>query len=113
VLMRVASGQPYTPVLGSGFGAGLQTNSGRRPSGVIFDLRGERSLSIGKREAALFLRVFNVLDTRYFNGSVFNSTGSPYYSRFPVTDAVSLDDPTRFYPPRRIELGLRFGLGGE
>jgi hypothetical protein len=58
------------------------------------------------------VRAFNVFDTRYFNGAVFNSTGSPYYSRFPTADAVALEDPTRFYPPRRLEVGIRFGSGG-
>lgn len=111
-IMRMASGQPYTPVIDSGFGQGLQTNSGRRPASWLLDLRAERDLHMFERKSSVFLRVFNVFDTQYFNGPVFNSTGSPYYSRFPVTDAVALDDPTRFYPPRRIELGIRFGSEG-
>ena len=61
---------------------------------------------------SLFARVFNLLDTRYFNGFVFPSTGSPYYSRFYTSDQVALADPTRFYPARRIELGIKIGLGG-
>ena len=52
--------------------------------------------------------MFNVFDTRYFNGPVYETTGSPYSSRFPVTDQRALLDPTRLYPPRRIELGLTF-----
>ena len=51
----------------------------------------------------------NLFDARFFNGAVFQSTGSPYYSRFPESDKVALADPTRFYPPRRIEFGLRLG----
>ena len=61
-------------------------------------------------DATMFARVFNVFDTRYFNGAVFSSSGSPYYSRFPAADLTTLDDPTRFYPPRRIEIGI--GLRG-
>jgi hypothetical protein len=61
-------------------------------------------------EGAIFLRVFNVFDTRFWNGFVFNSTGSPYYSRNPSADIVSLTDPTRYYQPRRIEIGI--GLHG-
>jgi hypothetical protein len=38
---------------------------------------------------------------------VFASTGTAEYSRFPFADRVRLADPTRFYPPRRIELGIR------
>jgi hypothetical protein len=97
-------------VIESGFGQGLDTNSGRKPVGVLLDLRGERAAGdwFGTR-VGLFGRVLNVLDTRYFNGPVFASTGSPYYSRFPEPDRGALADPTRFYPPRRIEVGLRLG----
>jgi hypothetical protein len=56
----------------------------------------------------LFARLFNVFDTRFFNGTVFNTTGSPYYSREPIADQVTLGDPTRFFSPRRIEVGMRF-----
>ncbi len=109
-ILRVASGQPYTPLLESGFGAGLESNSGRKPAGVVLDIRGEKFL--GRRWGAdmgLFMRAFNVFDQRSFNGPVFASTGSPYYSRFPEADEVALADPTRFSAPRRIELGLRLG----
>ena len=109
-VLRVAGGQPYTPVSESGFGNDLGTNAGRKPAGVLLDLRAERSLGdrFG-RTVHLFGRAFNVLDTRYFNGSVFADTGSPYYSRDPVGDAVELANPTRFQAPRRIEIGLRLG----
>jgi hypothetical protein len=112
-ILRVVSGQPYTPILEAGFGQGLDTNSGRKPSAMILDVRAERRLgrALGAN-ASLFLRGFNVLDSRYFNGFVFNSTGSPYYSRFPEADRVTLADPTRFQAPRRIEIGLRLGSGG-
>jgi outer membrane receptor protein involved in Fe transport len=107
-VLRAGSGQPYTPLLESGFGFGLETNSGRKPSAVVVDLRTEKSLSVQGLDLRLFGRVFNALDSRYFNGFVFSSTGSPYYSRFPGADAVVLRDPTRFYQPRRVELGLKF-----
>jgi hypothetical protein len=54
----------------------------------------------------VFVRVFNLLDTRFDNGFVFTSSGDPYYSRFPGKDLGQLLDPTRFYGPRRVELGL-------
>lgn len=113
-ILRVASGQPYTPIIESGFGQGLDTNSGRKPPGVVLDLRVERNVgaAIGA-DAALFARAFNVFDARYFGGPVFNSTGSPFYSRFSEADETALLDPTRFYPPRRIEVGLRLGSGGS
>ncbi len=112
-VLRVGSGQPYTPVLTSGFGAGLGENSGRKPLGMVLDLRGEKSLGISHPDVSMFGRVFNVFDARYFNGPVYSSTGSPYYSRFPVTDAVALGDPTRYYAPRRFEVGLSFRPGSE
>jgi outer membrane receptor protein involved in Fe transport len=110
-ILRLASGQPYTPILDAGFGNGLERNSARKPNGVLVDLRGERAFRIGRQRVSLFGRVFNLFDSRFFNGFVFTTTGSPYYSRFPVTDQVQLEDPTRFWAPRRVELGLILGAG--
>jgi outer membrane receptor protein involved in Fe transport len=107
-VLRVASGQPYTPALTSGFASGLEANSGRKPASTLIDLRGERPVRLAGIGVTVFARVFNLLDTRYFNGFVFNSSGSPYYSRYPTADVVTLNDPTRFYPPRRIEIGIGF-----
>jgi outer membrane receptor protein involved in Fe transport len=107
-VLRLASGQPYTPILEAGFGQGLETNSGRKPAGAVVDLRAEKSL--GRQwgaNANLFGRAFNLFDARYFNGSIFNSTGSVFYSRFSEADRVALADPGRFYPPRRVEIGIR------
>lgn len=110
-VVKAASGQPYTPVLEAGFGQGLNTNSGRKPSGILVDLRAAKNLGPEGR-FNLFLRVFNLFDTRFYNGFVFNSTGSPDYSRFPEPDRIALENPTRFYSPRRLEIGLQFNLGG-
>jgi outer membrane receptor protein involved in Fe transport len=104
-ITRIVSGQPYTPNLGSGFVSGLATNSGRKPLALQVDLRAERRLGIAGYSPMIFGRVFNLFDTRYFNGGVFPDTGSPYYSRF-ATESV-LRDPTRFFGPRRIEVGIR------
>jgi outer membrane receptor protein involved in Fe transport len=109
-VLRLGSGQPYTPQIASGFGFGLETNSGRKPSVAMADLRMEKTLPFAAQSgiaASVFLRVFNLFDTRYMNGPVYASTGSPYYSRFPVSDRNALADPTWFHPPRRIEFGLR------
>ncbi len=112
-VVRLASGQPYTPVLESGYGLGLEANSGRKPAGILIDLRGEVPVRTTGRVVSLFCRVFNLLDSEFFNGAVFSSTGSPHYSRFPAADEATLADPTRLYPPRRIEVGIRFGGGEE
>jgi outer membrane receptor protein involved in Fe transport len=105
-VVRVASGQPYTPNRETGFDTSLETNSGRKPAGLVVDVRGEKPLRLGNFSCALFTRVFNLFDTRFLNGNVYDTSGSPYYSRFPEFDRISLADPTRFYPPRRIEVGV-------
>jgi outer membrane receptor protein involved in Fe transport len=105
-VIRAGSGQPYTPILESGFGNGLEPNSGRKPASVVIDIRAEKKVVFPGASLSVFSRVYNLLDTKFVNGAVFNSTGSPYYSRFPGTDVVALSDPTRFYPPRKIEVGV-------
>jgi hypothetical protein len=110
-ILRAASGQPYTPVREGLFSFSLENNSGRKPASTVIDVRAEKQLSVPRYRVSAFARVFNLLDTRFFNGFVFQSTGDPYYSRFPTTDVVTLSDPTRFYAPRRIEVGLTVGAG--
>lgn len=112
-ILRVGSGQPYTPTVQAGFGGGLEPNSGRKPTSVTVDLRGERLYPLQGMEASLFGRVFNLFDSRFFNGFVFSSTGSPYYSSDPASDRVMLTDPTRYYGPRRIEVGLTLRAGKQ
>ena len=105
LIFRAASGQPYTPELTSGFGGSTETNSGRKPAALSnVDLRAEKFVRVGSASMSLFGRVFNLFDTRYFNTFVFNSTGSPYYSH--GLDYTTLADPTRYFGPRRIELGI-------
>jgi outer membrane receptor protein involved in Fe transport len=106
-IFRVGSGQPYTPNVTGGFGFGQEANSGRKPTGAVVDLRGEKVLRLGGAPVRAFTRIFNLFDTRYFNGPVFATTGSPYYSLNPG-DEFALQNPTTFYAPRRIEVGLSF-----
>jgi outer membrane receptor protein involved in Fe transport len=109
-IVRVASGQPYTPALTTGFSGGLEANSGRKPRSLLVDLRAERPIALFGGGARVFGRVFNAFDTRFFNGFVFSSSGDPFYSRFPASDKGTLADPTRFYGPRRIEVGLTLNV---
>ncbi len=106
-ILRFTSGQPYTPEIGSGFGAAVEKNSGRKPTSFLVDLRAEKYFTLAGLNMSLFMRVFNLLDTRYFNGFVFANTGSPDYGLFPQsTNRNKLADPTRYYAPRRIEIGI-------
>ena len=110
-IVRVASGQPYTPAIAAGFGGDLGTNSGHKPMGMLVDLRGEKSLRLGGLGMNLFARAFNLFDSRFFNGFVFDNSGSADYSRYPGADRVQLANPTRFYGPRRVEVGLTLNTG--
>jgi outer membrane receptor protein involved in Fe transport len=105
-IAKYSSGQPYTPLIGSGFGADLENNSGRKSNGFVVDLRGEKQLEMSGVNLSLFVRVFNVFNASFFNGDVFSTTGSPDYSLSPVSDKVRLSDPGRYYSPRRIEIGF-------
>lgn len=105
-IVRVASGQPYTPAVAAA--QTLLANSGRKPVSILADLRAEHPARVRGIPANLFVRVFNAFDSRFFNGFVFPTTGSPDYSRIPDEpgQASILEDPSRFYAPRRIEVGL-------
>lgn len=105
-IVKYGTGQPYTPVIGSGFGADLENNSGRKNSGAVADLRTEKQFELDGVVLTAFVRVFNLFNASFFNGFIFNTTGSPDYSLSPVADRVSLIDPGRYYSPRRIELGM-------
>ncbi len=107
-IIKIGSGQPYTPQIGSGFGADLQTNAGRKSGYILMDLRAEKFLTMGFADFSLYLRMYNVLNTHFVNGFVFPTTGSPDYTQFPEVERSSLIDPGRFYEPRRIEIGLTF-----
>ena len=106
-IVRFGSGQPYTPEVTSAHNPAIETNSDRKPDGLVVDLRAEKNFVIAGLNMSLFARVFNLLNTTYFNGDVFASTGSPDYSLFPLSkDRDKLADPTRFYAPRRFEIGI-------
>ena len=108
-IIRFGSGQPYTPQIGpASFTSDLQTNSGRKSSYVIVDLRAEKFFNLAFINFSIFARVHNLLNENTVNGFVFAGTGSPDYSLTPTADASQLLDPSRFYEPRRIEVGISF-----
>jgi len=103
-VFRLGSGTPYTPTIGTGFGAELEPNSGRKPAFVTVDLRAEKFFRVGGVDLTAFARVFNLLDSHFTNGFVHNDTGSPFYTLDPR--AQLSPDPSRFAAPRRIEIGV-------
>jgi outer membrane receptor protein involved in Fe transport len=107
-ILRYGTGQPYTPTVLSRLGANLETNSARKASFMVVDLRGEKRLSIAGVNLSVFARLFNVLDSHAVNGFVFTDTGSPDYTLNTTGNAALLIDPSRFYQPRRIEIGISF-----
>lgn len=106
MILKFGSGSPYTPAIGSGFGAALETNSAWKGSWADIDLRAEKYFLLAGTNVNLFLRVFNLLDARFENGFVFATTGSASYSLTAAADATTLINPSRFAAPRRLELGL-------
>lgn len=108
-ILRYGTGQPYTPAIKSGFGGGLETNSGVKPSFLRLDIRAEKFFQISRLRLSVFARCLNVLDARYANGFVFSDTGSPDYSLNAVGNQVALADPNRYFAPRRLEVGLSLG----
>lgn len=108
-IVRYGSGEPYTPQIGpASFTANLETNSGRKQSYALVDLRAEKFFKLGFLEFSVFARVYNLFNENMVNGFVFAGTGSPDYSLTPTTDAAQLINPARYYEPRRIEIGISF-----
>ena len=103
-ILRLASGQPYTPTLGSNFGADLEANSGRKGGYVSVDLRAEKFFTLGGVDLTTFARVFNLFDTHFTNGFVYADTGSPFTTLNPQQQFNP--NPGRLAEPRRIEVGL-------
>ena len=106
-IAKYASGQPFTPIIGTGFGADLEDNSGRKPSSVTVDVRAEKQFAVSGIALTGFIRVFNMFNTSFFNGFVFSTTGSPDYTINPTaSDRVQLTNPDRYFAPRRVEIGI-------
>ncbi len=112
-IVRYGSGQPYTPSLKAGFGGGLESNSGRKPSFFRVDMRAEKYFKFEKLNLSLFSRIINLFDTRFINGFVFDDTGSPDYSLNPIGQQATLANPGRYYPPRRIEVGITLSSANQ
>jgi len=77
---RYGSGLPYTPSLnqvesqGQDIARVIQNNSRRRPDQLSFDVRAYKDFALGPVGMSVFLRVFNLFDTRN-EVNVFSTTG--------------------------------------
>lgn len=103
-ILRLASGQPYTPSISTGFGADLEANSGRKPSYSTVDLRLEKFFNVGPMSWTGFIRVLNLFDQHFANDFVYDDTGSPYYTL--NASQQRNPNPDRLNPPRRIQIGV-------
>jgi hypothetical protein len=74
-IMRAASGQPYTPVSERTSSRRTRAEAQRVP-----DRPARREIAV-RAGVTAYLTVSNVFDARFWNGTVFASSGSPYYSR--------------------------------
>ena len=110
-VFRAVSGQPYSPSA-TDFGT-LDRNSGRKPASFLMDLRAEWTpVRAAGAALSVFGVAYNIFDQRFFNGDVFADTGSPYYPRvLTFNEQKQLSNPTRYYTPRRIQLGIRWEGG--
>lgn len=119
---RIGTGLPYTPQITT-TQLFAKTNSGRRPSTARVDLLAEKSISLFDIRWNLFLKVFNLFDTRN-ERVVYFDTGRATYSLFQnsggtkTTQELSetipgihspaeyFQRPNYFYPPREVRLGV-------
>ncbi len=115
LICQYGSGTPYTPLMTVNVGE-LITNSQYKPSTFNIDLRAYKDFRIGSSTLSVFLRVFNLLDTKNAI-QVYNDTGQPDWS---LTEQrqIEINPPQRvstvqdwytrgyyYSEPRRIEFG--------
>ena len=119
VIGKLNTGKPYTPTLRatSGVRASFE-NSERKPIHVNFDLKGTRNFKVGTYTLSLFLKVYNLFDTRNVN-TVFSSTGRADFNS-DILDAGRVfgvntreewySRPDYFAEPRRVQMGLNIAF---
>jgi outer membrane receptor for ferrienterochelin and colicin len=119
VVAKYESGFPYTPELQS-----IQTsfeNSARIPSKTYVDLQFNKDFMIGGTTLSLFVRVFNLFDTRN-EINVYRDTGRAGYTlvsqytpqyQGPNTLDEFLNKPDYYSEPRRILLGMSYNFNIE
>ena len=113
------SGFPYTPSESLDLSK-ILTNAGLKPSTFNIDLRAYKDFDIGDNRLSIFLRVYNLLDTKNMT-NVYNDSGVADYTIAeylaltngnPTNLVNSVQDyynnPSYYSEPRRIEFGTTF-----
>ncbi len=116
ILAKFETGFPYTPENQS-----IQSsfeNSERMPNKVNVDFQFDKSFNLFNRKLTLFLKVYNLFDTRN-EINVYTDTGRAGYSLIsqytPEQQGANtltefLTNPTYYSEPRRIILGFNYSL---
>jgi outer membrane receptor for ferrienterochelin and colicin len=124
LLSRFGSGLPYSPVVnqadprGVDVALAVQKNSRRRPDSFNLDLRTYKDIDVGPLKCSVFLRVFNLLDSRnevYVYGQTGRSTATPEQlgvgggitgiNRVNTVDEYIVR-PDYYSEPRSVQVGL-------
>ncbi|MGD0339572.1 MAG: TonB-dependent receptor [Bacteroidota bacterium] len=120
-IFQYGSGTPYTPALQNpSTGTTIVTNSQIKPSSFNCDLRAYYEVHLSPVKLVLFMRIFNLFDTRNQKG-VYPSTGRADYDWINEMQANSVKlyvntvdqwfrDATKYSEPRRIEFGMNLEL---
>ncbi len=121
MIARFNSGQPYTPEILSGtltgqnILSGLATNTRRKPNRLTVDLNAFRNFTLRHLNFELFLRVYNLVDTKN-PLTIWADSGKPDYTGNQNTDAATEADPSWFLrpdfysEPRRVQVGTKFSF---
>ena len=124
LLARFGSGLPYSPVVnqadprGVDVALAVQKNSRRRPDSFTLDMRAYKDFDLSVLKCSVFLRVFNLLDTRnevYVYGQTGRATATPEQlgvgggltglNRVNTVDEYIVR-PDFYSEPRQVQVGL-------
>ncbi len=124
LLARFGSGLPYSPVVnqadprGVDVALAVQKNSRRRPDSFNLDLRTYKDINLGPLKCSIFLRAFNLLDSRnevFVYGQTGRATATPDQlgvgggitgiNRINTVDEYIVR-PDFYSEPRSVQVGL-------
>ncbi|NQT25151.1 TonB-dependent receptor [candidate division KSB1 bacterium] len=119
MIARLNSGQPYTPdipagtLTGQNILPGLATNTRRRPNRFTVDLNAFKRFALQKFNCEVFLRIYNVFDSKN-PLTVWADSGKPDYTIYQEQEIEA--DPTWYVrpdyysEPRRIQIGTKISF---